>query len=211
MIGGMAFSLPEHPVPLMDPHVARLYDCPDPYPDEGDLSLELPGPRARYEQLASELRKDIYAGVYPVGSVLKAESELARDLGISRALVNRALQDVAEQELVSQEQGRGTYVRKRRVYRVQACVPAPGDGKPGSGPALRRAVARAAKDEPAVASVDEVSLGSQGAVITLLVEAADGDWAVHAAKLVVRAAGKTWSWEGWDLTLASWHCDPAQP
>lgn len=46
------------------------------------------------------------------------------------------------------------------------------------------------------------------AAVSLL---ADGDWAVRAAKLVVRAAGGAWSWQGRDLTLASYHCDPAGP
>jgi DNA-binding transcriptional regulator YhcF (GntR family) len=172
--------------------------------------LELPGPRARYEQLARQLRKEIYDGGYPVGSVLPPEHRLAVTYGMSRALANRALQVLAEEELVSQEQGRGTYVKRRRVYRVSIAVPFPEKRRPGSEVALRKAVTAAAKAEPAVIAVESAELISGAASVILLVEAADGDWAVHAGKLVVRSAGGAWSWEGWDLTLASYACAPAE-
>lgn len=208
----MAFSLPvNRVVPLIDPATTRVYDCPDPYPGEGDLSLELPGPRARYERLAADLRTEIYAGAYPAGAVLPAESVIAKDRGISRALANRALQVLADEELVSQEPGRGTYVQARRVYRVRVAVPFPEGRKPrGTDAQLLTAVRKAARDEPAVREVEATGTGLGYARVTLLVEAADGDWAVHAAKLVVRSAGKPWSWEGWDLTLASYECAPAE-
>lgn len=198
-------------VPLVAPGTSRVYDCPDPYPDEGDLSLELPGPRARYEQLATQIRNDIYAGEYPSGGRLPAEPELAEKHRVSRALVNRALQEVADEELIDQVQGRGTTVRPRRVYRVRVAVPFPEGRKPRETDAtLLTAVRKAVKDEPAVREVDSTSVGLGFARVTLLVEAADGDWAVHAAKLVVKSAGKPWSWEGWDLTLASYECAPAE-
>jgi hypothetical protein len=196
----------------MDPAPRPVYDCRDPYPvdPDGDQSLELPGPQARYEQLAAILRGDIYAGVYPVGSALPPESELARERGISRALANRALQVVADQELVSQEQGRGTYVQPRRLYRVRVSVPLPDDGGKAPTPAsLRRAARDAARGDPAVAEVESAESGNGIAAVTLLVEAADGDWAVHAAKLAVKSAGRPWHGEGCDLALASYECHPA--
>jgi len=196
-------------VPAIDPARPRHYDDRDLEPDEGEL-LELPGPRARYEQLARQIRKDIYDGEYPVGSKLPAEPVIAEKHRMSRALANRALQVLAEEELLSQEQGRGTYVRKRRVYRVTVSVPFPEKRRPGSEAALRKAVNAAAKAEPAVRAVEAAELIRGTAAVALLVEAADGDWAVRAGKLVVGAAGGTWSWEGWDLTLASYTCAPAE-
>jgi GntR family transcriptional regulator len=195
-------------VPAIDPDSPHHYDDLDLGPDEGEL-LELPGPRARYEQLARTLRKDIYDGRYPVGKALRPEQVLAVDYGMSRALVNRALQVLAEEELVSQEQGRGTYVRPRRLYRVAVSVPLPEARRMVGAGALRRGLSAAAKNEPAVRAVESAGLTGDAAAVSLLVEAADGDWAVHAAKMVLRSAPAPWSWDGWDLTLASWRCDPA--
>lgn len=196
-------------VPVIDPACPPDYDDRDLDADEGEL-LELPGPRARYEQLARQIRKDIYDGKYPVGDALRPELQLAVDYGMSRALANRALQVLADEELVSQEQGRGTFVKPRRLYKVTVSVPFPEKRRPGSEAALRKAVAAAAKAEPAVRAVESAELIRGTAAVALLVEAADGDWAVHAGKLVVRSAGGSWSWEGWDLTLASYACAPAE-
>lgn len=201
---------PRQAVPLVDRRPLRPYDCSDPYLDEGDLSLELPGPRSRYEQLAAQVRRDIYAGRYPPESDLPREVDLARDHGVSRALANRALQVLGDEELISQVQGRGTKVRPRRVYRVTVEVPFPEGPGRRSAAALRRAVGEAARSEPAVKAVESAELRAGSAVVSLLAEAADGDWAVRAAKLAVHAAAGTWSWEGWDLTLASYQCAPVR-
>jgi DNA-binding transcriptional regulator YhcF (GntR family) len=206
----MAFLFPRSAAPPVAPLVPRSYDYRDhcPYPDEGDL-LE-PGPRARYEQLAADFRKDIYAGVYQVGERLPYEPELADRFGVSRALINRALLILAGQELISQEQGRGTFVLPRMVYRVKVSVPVPAGRKPGSVSALHKAITVAAKAEPAVTQVESAGIPDGAALVVLLIEAADGDWAVHIAKLVVKASGKPWSWDGWNLRLATYHCAPAE-
>lgn len=164
--------------------------------------MELPGPRARYWQLADRLRGDIYAGAYPQGSTLPAEAQLAERYQMSRALVNRALQLLAADELVSQEQGRGTYVSRRRPYRVTVELPRPaGAPQPGKG-ALAAAVAAAAAASPAVTAVESAAPDGGLARVTLLVEAAGPDHAARAAALVVRAAVCGWPGDGWDLALA---------
>jgi Bacterial regulatory proteins, gntR family len=198
-----------HAVPLMDQAPGHLYDCRDQDPEEGELSLELPGPRSRYEQLAAVIRREIYDGTYAPGDVLLPELALAAKHGMSRALVNRALQLLGDEELVSQEQGRGTYVCPRRVYRVAVAVPFPGGQRRGRAASLRAAIKDSAKAEPAVRAIESAEFAAGAATISLLVEAADGDWAVHAAKVTVRAAGGAWDWKGWDLTLASYQCEPA--
>jgi DNA-binding transcriptional regulator YhcF (GntR family) len=192
----------------VDRPATPVYDCRDLPPDEGELSLELPGPRSRYEQLAAQIRRDIYAGEYPPGSTLPPELALAAKHKVSRALANRAVQVLSDEELVSQEQGRGTYVRSRRIYQVTVSVPVPESKRPGSSASLRKAVRTAVKAEPAVTSVESAEVSRDAAAVSLLIDAADGDWAVHAAKQVVRSAGGAWSWDGWDLTLASYLCKP---
>jgi DNA-binding transcriptional regulator YhcF (GntR family) len=206
----MAFPFHGPAVPLASLVAPQVYDYRDhcPYPDEGDL-LE-PGPRARYEQLAADIRADIYAGTWAAGQRIPYEPELAARFGVSRALVNRALVILADEELISQEQGRGTFVLPRRVYRVTVSVPVPAGCRPGSATALRKAVTAAAKAEPAVTEVGLTGIADGAALVVLLIEAADGDWAVHIAKLVVKASGKPWSWDGWNLRLATYHCAPAE-
>lgn len=65
-------------------------------------------------QLASRLAKDIQSGVYIVGSVLPSESDLARDLGVSRPSVREALSALQFAGYVKSRQGYGSVVLSRR-------------------------------------------------------------------------------------------------
>jgi hypothetical protein len=171
----------------------------------GPHAAKRPG-AAGYVQLAARLRRYIYDGEYPQGAVLPAETALAARYQVSRALVNRALLILADEGLVSQEQGRGTYACPRRLYRVTVEVPFPDATAAAAG--LGAAVAAAAAAEPAVSELELA--GPDGGLyrVTLLVDAAGGDRAVHVAALVVAAAAAGRPWDGWDLTLAWYAAGP---
>ena len=63
-----------------------------------------------YRQLVQYLRSDILRGVFPVGSQLPTEEELADRFAVSRHTVREALRQLRADGLVSSRQGSGTTV-----------------------------------------------------------------------------------------------------
>jgi DNA-binding GntR family transcriptional regulator len=61
---------------------------------------------------AAELERRILDGAYPVGSRLPNEAALCADLGVSRATLREAVARLQVLDVVSREQGRGTFVRR---------------------------------------------------------------------------------------------------
>lgn len=66
----------------------------------------------RYQQLARTLIRAIRDQVYPVGSLLPPELELAAQHGVSRDTMRKALRQLQDQGLVSRRAGHGTRVEK---------------------------------------------------------------------------------------------------
>jgi GntR family histidine utilization transcriptional repressor len=66
-----------------------------------------------WEDAAAEARRRITFQEWPPGSTIPAETELARDWGVSRATVNRALQALAEEGLLDRRRRAGTKVADR--------------------------------------------------------------------------------------------------
>jgi GntR family transcriptional regulator len=64
-----------------------------------------------YAQLANILRRQIAEGAYRPGDQLPSESQLCRLYGISPMTVRRSITLLADQGVVSTEQGRGTFVK----------------------------------------------------------------------------------------------------
>ncbi|NUQ95789.1 MAG: winged helix-turn-helix transcriptional regulator [Streptomyces sp.] len=67
--------------------------------------------QSKYRRLARHLRTQIEAGTYAEGDMLPSEPQLAREHGMSRPTVVRALDLLRRDGLVVSEQGRGTFVR----------------------------------------------------------------------------------------------------
>ena len=63
-----------------------------------------------YLQTAEQLRSRILNGVYPKGSALPSESELAASFGINHITLRKGLRVLADQNLIVQQHGRGTFV-----------------------------------------------------------------------------------------------------
>jgi GntR family transcriptional regulator len=77
-------------------------------------------PRARYRQLADQLRAAIERGDYAPGATLESESELAARYGVDRRTVNRAMLSLRGEGLVRVERGNRTVVRELPVIRRDA-------------------------------------------------------------------------------------------
>ncbi len=65
------------------------------------------------DQVRSLLRQRIQEKVYPPGGRLPSESELAQELGVSRATVRTVLARFAKEGLILRKQGDGTYINER--------------------------------------------------------------------------------------------------
>ena len=70
-------------------------------------------PKSLAEQAAFILRQRIIDHTYPPGGRLPSESELAHELGISRATIRTVLAKFANEGLILRKQGDGTYVNER--------------------------------------------------------------------------------------------------
>ncbi len=64
----------------------------------------------RYYQVYLTIRDWIYNGNYSRGAQLPTETELCDTFGVSRITVRKAVDHLADDKLISREQGRGTFV-----------------------------------------------------------------------------------------------------
>ena len=70
---------------------------------------------AAWRQIENRLRDEITGGVLAAGQRIETETELSHRFSVNRHTVRRALSALAEQGLLSIEQGRGTFVRDQVV------------------------------------------------------------------------------------------------
>ncbi len=74
-----------------------------------DRRLKLPV----YYQIYLTLRDWIYSGTLGLGSQLPTEAELCTTFSVSRITIRKAVELLAQDKLVSREQGRGTFVTQK--------------------------------------------------------------------------------------------------
>lgn len=64
----------------------------------------------KYLHVASELRRAISAGVYPVGSELPSTAKLTASYGVSTTVVRAAVRELRDEGLVRGQPGKAVYV-----------------------------------------------------------------------------------------------------
>lgn len=79
-------------------------------------------PGSRYREVADIIRQAVHEGRYPRGSLLPNEEQLGDDLGVHRAVVNKALKILKDEGLLYVHMGVGTYVRPLPPLLRQAAV-----------------------------------------------------------------------------------------
>lgn len=84
--------------------------------------MALETPRARYQQVADELREAIKRGEFPPGTMLPSQPDLARKYDLNQTSINRAIAVLRSEGLVRIERGRGAFVLEiptvKRVRRI---------------------------------------------------------------------------------------------
>lgn len=91
-----------------------------------------------HEQVRSLLLRDIDDGVYAEGERLPTEPELCERFGVSRITVRRAVADLEGLGIVQRQQGRGTFVARRRTVVGTMTVGGFADKVVGEGVKSRR-------------------------------------------------------------------------
>lgn len=92
-------------------------------------SAQPAGRELKYESLASTMRREIRAGVWPVGAKIPTEKELMGSTGMSLTTVRRALQLLTDEGWVRRQRGAGSFVapwiqtRERSTYLIGVMVP----------------------------------------------------------------------------------------
>ncbi|HUZ77260.1 MAG TPA: GntR family transcriptional regulator [Chloroflexota bacterium] len=94
----------------LDPPTRRAKTAPASPVGKGPRALAVSSPIPLYYQIANVLQARIYSGVYPLGSLLGTEEELARVFGVSRVTVRNAIGVLAELGLVDRRRARGTFI-----------------------------------------------------------------------------------------------------
>lgn len=65
---------------------------------------------SKYEEIASIIRTRISDGTYPIDSMLPIQSDLAKEFGVSRMTIKKAIEMLTIEGLVLSKQGNGTKV-----------------------------------------------------------------------------------------------------
>jgi len=79
------------------------------------LTLNRSGPLPLYHQLKTVILQEIEARRWQPDEQLPTESELATRFQVSKITVRQALRELAEEGYIRREQGRGTFVERRRL------------------------------------------------------------------------------------------------
>jgi GntR family transcriptional regulator len=77
--------------------------------------LQRQGPLPLYYQLKTVIRREIEGGRWQPDAQLPTENELARRFAVSKITVRQALRELAGEGFIRREQGRGTFVERRRL------------------------------------------------------------------------------------------------
>jgi GntR family transcriptional regulator len=94
--------------------------------------MAIQSPRARYRQVADDLREAIRRGTYGPGALLPSQPELARKYGLNQTSISRAIGLLEADGLVRTEHGRGSYVQDIPTAKRTRRIPSRGRGSGSS-------------------------------------------------------------------------------
>ena len=67
-----------------------------------------------YQQIKDHVLAQIQNGVWKEGDAIPGEEALAREFGVSRMTVNRAIRELSDEQIVERVQGSGTFVAQQK-------------------------------------------------------------------------------------------------
>ncbi|MEV4672143.1 GntR family transcriptional regulator [Actinomadura sp. NPDC049382] len=90
--------------------------------------MPLQQPRARYRQVADDLREGITRGTYEPGAALPSQPQLARKYGLNQASISKAITLLESEGLVRTERGVGSFVVDIPTIKRTRRIPSRGNG-----------------------------------------------------------------------------------
>ncbi len=72
-------------------------------------------PPPAYQQIKDHILDNIRAGTWAQGDQVPSENELARRFGVARMTVNRAVKELADEQILVRVQGTGTFVAEPKI------------------------------------------------------------------------------------------------
>lgn len=75
-----------------------------------------------YRHIKDYVLAQIHAGVWKEGDAIPAEEALARQFGVSRMTVNRAIRELGDERIVERVQGSGTYVAQQKYQSTLVAI-----------------------------------------------------------------------------------------
>ncbi len=82
------------------------------------MNLDKNSTTSLFVQIESDIRSNIEQGIYKAGDKLPAENELMEQYRVSRITIRRAISDLTEEGLLIKKQGKGTFVKEKKIQRV---------------------------------------------------------------------------------------------
>lgn len=67
-----------------------------------------------YQRIKAAILHNIHSGQWQAGSAISTEMALAKEFGVSRMTVNRALKELSEERVLERRQGSGTFVAQQQ-------------------------------------------------------------------------------------------------
>lgn len=95
---------------------------------------------ARYEEIAAELRKNIFSGILKPGSKISPERELCGRFNASRVTLRQALALLEHENLLQRFQGNGTYVSPNPARKIPLMIDYAGSMRAHAPKLKRKAV-----------------------------------------------------------------------
>lgn len=81
------------------------------------MNIENSTTHTLFEQVKEDIVTKLKNGEYPAGSKIPTEVELIKQYGVSRITIRRAIEDLCKDGLLVKNQGKGTFVKERKIFR----------------------------------------------------------------------------------------------
>ena len=140
------------------------------------IDLETTSATPLYRQIADKLESEITRGIYPPGSKIPTEFELAESLGVSRVTVRKALAELTGKGLITRRSGKGSFASGKKLqHGVQGSVVSFSDMCRMAGMEPGARTVRIAREEPSPEEARLLGLkAGEGMIVTERVRTADG-------------------------------------
>ncbi|WP_439520926.1 histidine utilization repressor [Hydrogenophaga sp.] len=75
-----------------------------------------------YQRIKAHVLAQIHNGIWQEGDLIPGEEALAREFGVSRMTVNRAIRELSDEQTVERIQGSGTYVAQQKYQSTLVAI-----------------------------------------------------------------------------------------